>query len=63
MLMLLAATLLLLTSWLGMAAALALFLTGTEVRVRTEDALLASRFPAAFAAYRSRVPAYLPFVR
>ncbi len=42
---------------------LALFLAGTEIRVRTEDGLLASRFGAAFDEYRRRVRAYIPFVR
>jgi len=39
------------------------FLAGTEIRVRTEDALLASRFPQEFEAYRRSVRAYIPFVR
>jgi protein-S-isoprenylcysteine O-methyltransferase Ste14 len=63
MLALLVAMLLLRTSWLGMVVSLALFFAGTEIRVRTEEALLASRFPAEFAEYRRQVPAYLPFVR
>jgi protein-S-isoprenylcysteine O-methyltransferase Ste14 len=42
---------------------LAMFLAGTEIRVRTEDRLLASRFAVEFAQYRKRVPAYIPFVR
>ena len=45
------------------AITVALFLIGTEIRVRTEDGLLASRFPREFAAYRAKVPAYIPFVR
>ena len=47
--------------WTGIS--LALYIAGTEIRVRTEDRLLASRFPEAFAAYRAKVPAYIPFVR
>lgn len=39
------------------------FLAGTEIRVRAEERLLAERFGKSFAAYRSRVHAYLPFVR
>jgi protein-S-isoprenylcysteine O-methyltransferase Ste14 len=31
--------------------------------VRAEDRLLAERFQESFIAYRSRVPAYIPFVR
>jgi len=47
--------------WIGIL--LALYIAGTEIRVRTEDRLLASRFPQEFAAYRKQVPAYIPFVR
>jgi protein-S-isoprenylcysteine O-methyltransferase Ste14 len=43
--------------------ALALFIGGTEIRVRAEDGLLGSRFPQQFAQYSRRVPAYIPFVR
>jgi len=42
---------------------IALFIAGTEIRVRSEDALLASRFGADFENYRRSVPAYIPFVR
>jgi len=42
---------------------LALFISGTEIRVRCEDGLLGSRFGAEFEAYREAVPAYIPFVR
>ncbi len=48
--------------WAGLSAAV-IYLAGTEIRVRAEDALLARRFPETFEAYRSKVPAYLPFVR
>lgn len=57
------ATGLLQTPWPWLLAALAVFIAGTEIRVRTEDRLLASRFGAEFAEYKKRVPAYLPFVR
>jgi len=43
--------------------ALIFFLIGLEIRVRIEDALLASRFGETFRDYQRRVPAYLPFVR
>jgi protein-S-isoprenylcysteine O-methyltransferase Ste14 len=56
-------TLLALTPWPWALVSLALFVAGTEVRVRTEDRLLASRFGDAFRDYRRRVPAYVPFVR
>jgi protein-S-isoprenylcysteine O-methyltransferase Ste14 len=55
-------TLLLLTAWQWCVVSLALFLAGTEIRIRTEERLLASRFPE-FPEYRRSVPAYLPFVR
>jgi protein-S-isoprenylcysteine O-methyltransferase Ste14 len=51
------------TWWPMFGAALIFFVAGTEVRVRMEDRLLAGRFPESFPAYRSRVPAYLPFIR
>jgi protein-S-isoprenylcysteine O-methyltransferase Ste14 len=57
------ATGLLRAPWPWLLAALAVFVVGTEIRVRTEDRLLASRFGAEFADYRKKVPAYLPFVR
>jgi protein-S-isoprenylcysteine O-methyltransferase Ste14 len=52
-----------LTWWPMLLAALAFFFAGLEIRVRAEDRLLAGRFPEAFAAYRARVPAYIPFIR
>ena len=45
------------------AIALGLFIFGTEIRVRVEDGLLASRFGEKFNQYKSAVPAYIPFVR
>lgn len=51
------------TWWPMMIAAVVCFLAGTEIRVRAEDRLLAERFPEEHAAYRKRVPAYLPFLR
>lgn len=63
LLSLLLATLLMLTPWEWIAVSLALFVAGTEIRVRAEDRLLASRFGTRFDDYRARVSAYLPFVR
>ena len=63
LLAILLATILLLTPWPWAMVSLALFVAGTEVRVRSEDRLLASRFGEQFARYRESVPAYLPFVR
>ena len=63
LLAILASTLFLLTMWQWAVLSLALFIAGTEIRVRTEDGLLASRFGESFRTYQKRVPAYLPFVR
>jgi len=48
--------------WPLLLIALAIFLAGTEIRVRAEDRLLAARFGESFVAYRSRVRAYIPFL-
>jgi len=40
-----------------------LYLLGTEVRVRAEEALLAARFGQEFLEYRRSVPAYVPIPR
>jgi protein-S-isoprenylcysteine O-methyltransferase Ste14 len=39
------------------------FILGTEIRVRVEDRLLASRFGEQFSKYQHNVPAYIPFIR
>jgi protein-S-isoprenylcysteine O-methyltransferase Ste14 len=44
-------------------AATAVFLGGTEIRVRTEDRLLAARFEERFEEYRRSTRAYLPLLR
>jgi protein-S-isoprenylcysteine O-methyltransferase Ste14 len=59
----LVSTLFLFTRWQWVVPALALYIAGTEIRVYTEDRLLASRFGERFLEYKRRVPAYLPFVR
>lgn len=56
-------TLFLLTRWQWIVVSLVLFIAGTEIRVRTEDRLLASRFGPAFEEYRRQVPAYIPWIR
>jgi protein-S-isoprenylcysteine O-methyltransferase Ste14 len=63
LLAILASTLFLFTTWQWALISLALFIAGTEIRVHTEDGLLASRFGDRFLEYKKRVPAYLPFVR
>lgn len=63
LLAMLLAVIVLLTPWKRALLSLALFVIGTEIRVRTEDRLLASRFGTEFAEYRKRVAAYIPLVR
>ncbi len=53
----------LVTPLLLFLVALIVFLLGTEIRVRAEDGLLASRFGEEFNRYRQTVSAYVPFVR
>jgi protein-S-isoprenylcysteine O-methyltransferase Ste14 len=50
------------TWWPMFVASVIIFLAGTEIRTRAEDSLLEERFQDSFVAYRSRVPAYIPFV-
>jgi protein-S-isoprenylcysteine O-methyltransferase Ste14 len=56
-------SLLILTPWQWIAVSLVFFIVGTEIRVRAEDKLLASRFGEEFEKYRKQVRAYIPFVR
>jgi len=63
MLCLLLATGFLITPPLLFALAAILFMVGTEIRVRIEDRLLASRFGEEFQSYRRTVGAYIPFSR
>jgi protein-S-isoprenylcysteine O-methyltransferase Ste14 len=51
------------TWWPMFVAALIFFLVGTEIRIRSEERLLAQRFQDSFSAYRARVSAYIPFLR
>ena len=43
--------------------AMIFFLAGTEIRVRTEDRLLADRFGEEFHVYRRSTPGYIPLLR
>jgi len=54
---------LLITPWTMLLPSMALFVAGTEIRIRVEDRLLASSFGDQFAQYRRTTPAYVPFVR
>jgi len=60
---LLVTTIILRTSWKMAVAALVVFVIGTEIRVKSEEKLLASRFGPKFFAYKKRVFAYVPFIR
>jgi len=63
LLAMLVSTLLVLTPWEWAILSVGLFLAGTEIRVRSEDGLLESRFGDDFREYRKRVRAYVPFIR
>jgi protein-S-isoprenylcysteine O-methyltransferase Ste14 len=63
LLAILGSTLFLLTPWVWALVSLAVFIAGTEIRVRTEDGLLAARFGSEFTRYQRSVPAYIPFIR
>lgn len=62
MLAVICATAAIITPWQLFAGALILFVVGTEIRVRSEEKLLASQFGEEFQDYKRTVPAYLPFV-
>ena len=53
----------LVTRWPALIAAAAIYFGGTEIRVRTEEKLLRSRFGEEFDAWARHIWAYLPFVR
>ena len=53
----------LVATWPAMLLGTALGIAGTEVRVRIEDGLLASRFGDEFRTYQRSIPAYIPFLR
>lgn len=54
---------LILWRWQSLLAAIIVFAIGTEIRIRAEDGLLEDRFGPEFRAYRSRVKAWIPFLR
>ena len=63
MMCVLAATGVMMAAWYLLLAGLVVFLIGTEIRMRTEDALLESRFGDEFRRYRRAVPGFIPFVK
>jgi protein-S-isoprenylcysteine O-methyltransferase Ste14 len=62
MLAVICATAVIIAPWPLFAGALVLFVVGTEIRVRTEEKLLASQFGDEFQDYKRAVPAYIPFL-
>jgi protein-S-isoprenylcysteine O-methyltransferase Ste14 len=62
MLLVLCATAVVVAPWQLFVPSLVLFVIGTEIRVRTEERLLAARFGGEFQHYRKSVPAYIPFL-
>jgi protein-S-isoprenylcysteine O-methyltransferase Ste14 len=56
-------TALVVSHWVALAPAVALFAAGTLIRVRAEEALLREAFESEFDAYSRRVPALIPRVR
>src|SRR5205814_8264195 len=59
MLLVLCAIGIVITGWQLFVAALVLFIVGTEIRVRTEEKLLAARFGDEFQKHRKTGPAYI----
>lgn len=62
MLAVLCAIAVVISGWKLFACSLLIFVVGTEIRVRTEEALLSSRFGEEFQTYKRQVSAYIPFV-
>ena len=62
MLLLLCGIGIVIASWQLFLAALIAFVIGTEIRVRTEEKLLASHFGEEFTDYKRSTPAYIPFL-
>jgi protein-S-isoprenylcysteine O-methyltransferase Ste14 len=50
------------SGWVVFVVALVLFVIGTQIRVRTEEKLLAAHFGEEFQNYKKSVPAYIPFL-
>lgn len=62
MLLVLCAVGVVITGWKLFVLSLLTFIVGTEIRVRTEEALLSKKFGEEFENYKKRVPAYIPFL-
>lgn len=61
MLGMLLASSLIVSHWIGLAAAVIVFAVGTGIRVRSEERLLRGQFGVAYDDYAARVPAIIPF--
>jgi protein-S-isoprenylcysteine O-methyltransferase Ste14 len=62
MLVVICATAVIIAPWPLFLGSLIVFVVGTEIRVRTEEKLLASQFGDEFQNYKRAVPAYIPFL-
>jgi protein-S-isoprenylcysteine O-methyltransferase Ste14 len=49
-----------LSYWRALAAAIVIFLIGTQIRIHTEEKILRDAFGAKFKEYASRIPAFFP---
>jgi protein-S-isoprenylcysteine O-methyltransferase Ste14 len=63
MLLVICAITVVVTPWPLFLAAVVVFVVGTEIRVRTEEKLLASHFGEEFTNYKRSTPAYIPFLK
>jgi protein-S-isoprenylcysteine O-methyltransferase Ste14 len=63
MLLVVAATGLILAPLYLLPVSMLFYVAGTGIRVRVEEQLLAERFGDVFCRYRERVPAYVPWPR
>src|SRR5579872_6238336 len=63
MLLVICAIAVVVTPWPLFLAAVVVFVIGTEIRVRTEEKLLASHFGEEFTNYKRSTPAYIPFLK
>src|SRR5262249_16686351 len=62
MLLVMCAIAVVITPWQLFVAGLILFVIGTEIRVATEEKLVAQRFDKEFQGYKKSVRAYIPFI-
>jgi len=63
MLGLMVATGLIVSNWIGLAAAIVVFFVGTKIRTNLEESLLRNAFGEEFTAWEAKVPGLIPFVK